>query len=199
MLRAEGWEAVDDADDTAAGAGSDVNDADDGDVVVQEGLVRYYAALTTGQKTGFYCDQRDARAVFAACAAAKKGSGGAVSVLDLCCYTGGFALAAAVAGASAHGVDSSEASVQLARRNASLNGVEGRCVPFSLIRECCFDPCIVDEEVVSSRHDADENVVKNGVVYEANTLDEIAPVAKKAPAFDWQTKKPAGIPGILKP
>lgn len=43
------------------------------------------------------------------------------------------------------------------------------------------------------------HVVKNGVVYEANTLDEIAPVAKKAPAFDWQTKKPAGIPGILKP
>lgn len=39
-------------------------------------------------------------------------------------------------------------------------------------------------------------VVKNGVVYDANTLDEIAPVAKKAPEFHWQTKKPAGIPGI---
>ena len=40
-------------------------------------------------------------------------------------------------------------------------------------------------------------VVKNGVVYDANTLDEIAPVTKKAAPFNWQTKKPANsLPGI---
>lgn len=40
-------------------------------------------------------------------------------------------------------------------------------------------------------------VVKNGVVYDADTLDEIAPVAKKADTFHWQSKKPGGnLPGI---
>jgi Tol biopolymer transport system component len=40
------------------------------------------------------------------------------------------------------------------------------------------------------------HVVKNGVVYDANTLDEVAPVAKKADTFHWQTKKPSGLPGV---
>lgn len=39
-------------------------------------------------------------------------------------------------------------------------------------------------------------VVKNGVLYDANTLDEIAPIAKKAFPFNWQTKRPEGVPGI---
>ncbi|BAO76896.1 amidohydrolase family protein [Winogradskyella sp. PG-2] len=40
------------------------------------------------------------------------------------------------------------------------------------------------------------HVVKNGVVYDANTLDEVAPIEKKAETFNWQTKKPSGLPGI---
>jgi len=40
------------------------------------------------------------------------------------------------------------------------------------------------------------HVIKNGIVYDANTLDEVAPVAKKAEKFNWQTKRPIGIPGI---
>ena len=40
------------------------------------------------------------------------------------------------------------------------------------------------------------HVIKNGIVYDANTLDEVAPVAKKAEKFNWQTKRPVGIPGI---
>jgi len=42
------------------------------------------------------------------------------------------------------------------------------------------------------------HVIKNGRVYDANTLDEIAPVEKKAEKFYWQTKKPEGLPGINK-
>jgi len=42
------------------------------------------------------------------------------------------------------------------------------------------------------------HVVKDGVVYDANTLNEVAPVSKKAPTFHWQMKKPSGIPGIKK-
>lgn len=41
-------------------------------------------------------------------------------------------------------------------------------------------------------------VIKNGKVYDANTLDEIWPVSKKAETFHWQTKKPKDLPGIQK-
>ena len=62
-------------------------------VEVRENGVRYRVALA-GQKTGFYADQRDSRAFLRSIVA--PGS----RVLDLCCYSGGFALNAALAGAS---------------------------------------------------------------------------------------------------
>ena len=40
------------------------------------------------------------------------------------------------------------------------------------------------------------HIIKNGVIYDANTLDEIHPVKKEAEKFHWQTKKPEGVPGI---
>ncbi|NHF61277.1 amidohydrolase family protein [Flavobacteriaceae bacterium TP-CH-4] len=40
------------------------------------------------------------------------------------------------------------------------------------------------------------HVIKNGRVYEANTLDEVWPIPQKAESFNWQTKKPEGLPGI---
>ncbi|NNK09717.1 MAG: amidohydrolase family protein [Flavobacteriaceae bacterium] len=42
------------------------------------------------------------------------------------------------------------------------------------------------------------HVIRNGTVYDANTLDEVWPVAKKAEPFSWQTVKPEGLPGIDK-
>jgi len=39
-------------------------------------------------------------------------------------------------------------------------------------------------------------VIKNGTVYKADSLDEIWPVEKKAKIFNWQTKKPEGLPGV---
>ena len=42
------------------------------------------------------------------------------------------------------------------------------------------------------------HVIKNGVVYNANTLDEVWPVSKKAEKFNWQTQKPEGLPGTEK-
>lgn len=70
-------------------------------------------------QTGFYADQRDSRAVIRQLAAGR-------SVLDMCCFSGGFALSAAAGGAlTALGVDSSAAAVELAGRNAELNGLQG--------------------------------------------------------------------------
>ncbi len=42
------------------------------------------------------------------------------------------------------------------------------------------------------------HVIKNGKVYDANTLDEVWPKKQKAETFHWQTKKPNGVPGIKK-
>src|SRR5207249_9616444 len=80
--------------------------------------VRYLVNLREGQKTGFYLDQRDNRRAVAALAAGRR-------VLDAFCYTGGFGLQAAHAGArEVVGVDGSEPAPELARANARLNGFD---------------------------------------------------------------------------
>ena len=104
----------------AAGAATAVPDR----LVVFEEGVKYNISLLGGQKTGFYCDQRDNRGRVRQLVSAS----GARSVLDLCCYSGGFALAAALGGASTVvGVDSSGAAVELATSNAALNGCADAC------------------------------------------------------------------------
>lgn len=72
-----------------------------------------------GQKTGFYCDQRENRALLGSLARGKR-------VLDLYTYTGGYALNAARGGArEVVGVDSSALAVDTATENARANGLEG--------------------------------------------------------------------------
>ncbi|MBC3539074.1 amidohydrolase family protein [Rufibacter sediminis] len=39
-------------------------------------------------------------------------------------------------------------------------------------------------------------VMRNGRLYDANTLDELAPTKKKAPDFDWHSALPLGVPGV---
>ena len=39
-------------------------------------------------------------------------------------------------------------------------------------------------------------VIKNGIVYKADSLDEVWPKEKKADKLNWQTKKPTGLPGV---
>ena len=90
----------------------------DGPVVIEEHGLRFRVNLAEGQKTGFYLDQRDNRRAVARLAAGR-------DVLDAFCYTGGFGLHAARAGArSVLGVDQSEPALALARENAALNGLE---------------------------------------------------------------------------
>lgn len=88
-------------------------------VVTEHGL-RYSVDCRGGHKTGFFLDQRDSRARVAELARGRR-------VLDLCCYTGGFSLAAAKGGArSVAGVDLDEEAVALAAENARLNGLAPR-------------------------------------------------------------------------
>jgi 23S rRNA (cytosine1962-C5)-methyltransferase len=87
-------------------------------IVIEEDGLRFLVHLTEGQKTGFYLDQRDNRRVVARLARGRR-------VLDAFCYTGGFGLHAARAGAGeVLGVDVSEPALVLARANAELNGLK---------------------------------------------------------------------------
>jgi 23S rRNA (cytosine1962-C5)-methyltransferase len=86
-------------------------------VEIEEAALRFLVNLAEGQKTGFYLDQRDNRLAIAGLARGRR-------VLDAFCYTGGFGLHAARAGAvSALGVDASEPALALARTNAQLNAL----------------------------------------------------------------------------
>ncbi len=88
--------------------------------VVEHGL-KWEVDLTEGQKTGGYLDQRDNRRALARYVHGHR-------VLDVFCYTGGFGLGALVWGGASEvvAVDSSEAALQLAQRNAELNRVADR-------------------------------------------------------------------------
>jgi 23S rRNA (cytosine1962-C5)-methyltransferase len=87
-------------------------------VTVHEYGTRFRVQFEESHKTGFFCDQRENRHRLATYCAGK-------SVLDLCCYTGGFAVQAKKLGNAADvtGVELDEAPLQLARENANLNQV----------------------------------------------------------------------------
>jgi 23S rRNA (cytosine1962-C5)-methyltransferase len=87
-------------------------------VTIVENDLEFEVDLCLGQKTGFYLDQRDNRRAAAAYARGRR-------VLDVFCYAGGFALAAARAGAaSALGIDASQPAITLAQRNAQRNKID---------------------------------------------------------------------------
>jgi 23S rRNA (cytosine1962-C5)-methyltransferase len=84
-------------------------------VKIREHGIRYEVNFSEGHKTGFFCDQRDNRRLVGQWASGR-------TMLDLCCYTGGFGISAAFGGASdVTAVDLDENAVAMAKRNANLN------------------------------------------------------------------------------
>ncbi len=98
--------------------------------VIDMNGVRFHYDGLEGQKTGAFLDQRENYA-----AAAQYAHGEA---LDAFCYQGGFALHLAPKCSSVTGVDSSRPALEMAEKNAALNGrelewIEGNA--FDLLRE----------------------------------------------------------------
>ena len=92
-----------------------------GPVPVEEDGTVFEADVLEGQKTGWFFDQRDNRRFIAGLASGAR-------VLDLYCYSGGFAVSAAHAGAEAVlGIDRSEPALALAAVSVAKNGLEARC------------------------------------------------------------------------
>jgi 23S rRNA (cytosine1962-C5)-methyltransferase len=84
--------------------------------VVQEHGHQFEVNWITGQKTGFFLDQRDNRHLLGQYASNKV-------VLNAFCYTGGFSVYALQAGASrVDSVDISQKAIDLTNRNVALNG-----------------------------------------------------------------------------
>lgn len=87
----------------------------DKEQVVLENGHKFLVNWTEGQKTGFFLDQRENRALVGRYASGRK-------VLNLFCYTGGFSVYALAAGAlSCDSVDSSAKAVSLLQKNIELN------------------------------------------------------------------------------
>lgn len=87
------------------------------DLAIAENGMRFLVNLTEGQKTGYYLDQRDNRLAVARLCPGKR-------MLDAFCYSAGFGLYAARAGAAeVLCLDASEPALDLARRNAELNSL----------------------------------------------------------------------------
>lgn len=83
--------------------------------IVTEKGVKFRIDWESGQKTGFFLDQRDNRQLLSSYAQGK-------SVLNAFCYTGGFSCYALRAGARlVHSVDSSEKAMDLTAENVALN------------------------------------------------------------------------------
>lgn len=90
------------------------------EVEILEHEARMLVDIPGGQKTGHFLDQQENRGRIKPYCPGR-------SVLDLCSHTGGFAIHAALYGASSvEAVDVSESALALLRRNAALNGVEER-------------------------------------------------------------------------
>lgn len=83
-------------------------------IAVENGL-KFRVDWEKGQKTGFFVDQRDNRALLEHYSKGK-------AVLNMFCYTGGFSFYAMRGGAKlVHSVDSSERAIDLTKENVELN------------------------------------------------------------------------------
>lgn len=115
--------------------------------LVENGL-RFTATVASGQKTGWFYDQRDNRRLV-------KGLVEGAEVLDCFTYLGGFTVNAAACGAKqVTAVDSSADALAAAARHAAMNGLAERCAfveanAFDLLRDYSdarrsFDVVILD-------------------------------------------------------
>ncbi len=84
------------------------------DIATENGL-RFHVDWLGGQKTGFFVDQRENRALLERYSQGRK-------VLNMFCYTGGFSFYAMRGGAElVHSVDSSSRAIDITRANVELN------------------------------------------------------------------------------
>jgi 23S rRNA (cytosine1962-C5)-methyltransferase len=128
------------------------------ETLAKENGIRIHVDFEHGQKTGYFLDQRDNRALAGAMAPGAR-------VLDAFCYQGGFALSALAGGAKeVVAVDTSARALEWARQDFELNGhpesavefVHGEAGRFMADTDKRFDLIILDPPPLArSRGDAE--------------------------------------------
>lgn len=114
---------------------------DDEQAVLENGH-KFIVNWTEGQKTGFFLDQRENRALVGSLSKGR-------NVLNLFCYTGGFSIYALAAGAKhVDSVDSSKKAMMMVDRNVALNGFDA-----SLHTSLCCDAIDYLRDVPEGKYD----------------------------------------------
>ncbi len=144
------------------------------DIAMENGL-KFHVDWLKGQKTGFFIDQRDNRALLEKYA---KGH----SVLNMFCYTGGFSFYAMRGGARlVHSVDSSAKAIELTKKNVELNFAnDGRHQAFTEdafkfldnINEK-YDLIILDPPAFAKHRDAVRNALQGYKRLNVKALEKI--------------------------
>ncbi len=158
------WKSVPNMDSKEGLVSSDqvlFGDVSQQTIQIEENGVKFEIDLRTGQKTGFYLDQRENRSIIQTLARDR-------TVLDLYCYSGGFSLNCAKGGASkVVGVDVSSSAISLAQRNAELNEMtnikfnkEDALQFLSLIPKESFSMIILDPPRFVSSKKSKQNALK---------------------------------------
>ena len=147
-----------------------------------EPVVKEYGALfsidwETGQKTGFFLDQRENRRLLGEYATGKK-------VLNAFCYTGGFSIYALKAGAhSVDSVDVSAKAMELTDRNVALNGYDDSrhqsytsdVLDFLRKTHNTYDLMIVDPPAFAKNMEKRHNAVQGYKRLNAQAMEKISP------------------------
>ncbi len=134
------------------------------EITIWEHDLNYYINIPEGQKTGFFLDQRNARRFVRNLV--EPGD----RCLDVFCHTGGFALNMKKAGAKeVIGVDISELALEVAEKNARLNGLTGikwvKANAFDYLRDLDrkgeeFDVVIIDPPSFAKNRAAVPNALR---------------------------------------
>ena len=147
------------------------------ETVVLENGRKFLVNWEEGQKTGFFLDQRDNRALVGKYAAGRR-------VLNLFCYTGGFSIYALTAGAAlVDSVDSSARAMDMVERNIRLNADEAAYTNYCedaieflrKIPEGKYDLMIVDPPAFAKHRGALKNALRAYQRLNAAAIAKVAP------------------------
>jgi 23S rRNA (cytosine1962-C5)-methyltransferase len=144
--------------------------------LIQENGTLFQVDIIAGQKTGFFLDQRDNRALVRHYAKSK-------SVLNVFSYTGGFSMAAVAGGAaSAISLDSAASALSLADANAQLNNIADRhrtlrmdAVPYLEGMGEKFDLIVLDPPAFAKHMSARSNAIQAYRRINAAALNALKP------------------------
>lgn len=152
-------------------------EAEENQAIVTENGARFQVNWQTGQKTGFFLDQRDNRQLLSHFSAGQK-------VLNTFCYTGGFSVYALQAGATlVHSVDVSAKAMELTAANVALNtpfagqheGFTEDVLAFLKRSELLYNTVVVDPPAYAKSMDKRHNAVQGYKRLNAAALQRVAP------------------------